>query len=295
MNVIDYYDRSLSRLSTQITVPGQWQAPTYSSFDHIFSINLNIYRLILTLSCCRIHYLSINMYLPNITCLINYREIFESRYCSINSTELIEQFVNVCKLNIVSFYNLNNLQAINIFEKFRARKLFFENLKRDKMMVRGCGINAFANICRARNRPLIVRVPGTRVSRYRSQRSFRHGPSKLKFRRRKGSETGQPEVVDVQRRIPTQVIIVLWSRTAAEPAVPVMLSPVYKPLFHNPLLCKMSHAGRPLFRFSEFLQAVMLLDRSIFPRNEEVTKQLEKFWEKNRIRRGEKRKESFFF
>jgi len=66
-------------------------------------------------------------------------------------------------------------------------------------------------------------LPGTRVSRYRSQRSFRHGPSKLKFRRRKGLETGQPEVVDVQRRVPTQVIIVLRSRIAAGPVL-VMLS-----------------------------------------------------------------------
>lgn len=207
MNVIDY-DRSLSRLSTQIIVPGQWQASTYFSFDHIFSFNLIIYRLILTLSCCRIHHLSISMYLSNATCFINYRKIFES--LMFNKFDRIDGII--CKLIIYwwdyfTIWMVIDLQTINTFGKFRAKKLFYENLRRDDNGAGSMYLRIFAGL--AIGRPLIVRVPGTRVSRYRSQRSFRHGPSKLKFRRRKGLETGQPEVVDVQRRIPTQVIIVL--------------------------------------------------------------------------------------
>lgn len=79
------------------------------------------------------------------------------------------------------------------------------------------GINTSANIYWARDRST-VNSAGFRNVRIEISISMElpAWPVQVEIRQWKGLETGQPEVVDVQRCIPTQVIIVLWSHTAQQ-------------------------------------------------------------------------------
>lgn len=78
-----------------------------------------------------------------------------------------------------------------------------------------------------RDRPAVNTLCAGPRSAYRDidlgTRGFRCGPSKLKFRGRKGLETGQPEVVDVHAAFPRRLLS-SYGAAASQGSAPATLS-----------------------------------------------------------------------